>query len=430
MNHFKIQIPKNAKSTDLIIISNNIANARYKLSLPTQKLLFLLISEIAFEERQNGKFVKEHIYSLNKIYDLFKEFRPNSNDAKDVLKKAFKELKENELYIHKIDKFNKEYIAKYPWYSKIVLDEKNNSFHFKFNQDLADLFLIKTNYFKAIFKEYLYLKGDYSIDLYNLLRAEEYANPKKKYPLEILKEKLGVKENKGYNRWADFKNYVLTKSIDQLNKNTNYIFSFDIERVGRRVGFVIFQVFNKKHVKALSNYITSKMELHFSKQENHIKALFESQKLNQLLYYYDPIKEHLTLSLENTHIQSKEQIEPLQSLFSEIDVHKKVLSNIFRKGTTLSFELSVTPWEQFIGETKNVFDRLIEKCRLSHKQAYAVIMKHELSEIREKLKEKLMFHQKGVLKKYEWDKGIINPIPNASGYIYSQVFEMKKETNL
>ncbi len=347
---------------------------------------------------------------------------------------TLEEIKENAIILRRFNEYGQERYVNYPWYSKIEFNEAYNTFSFKFNQDIAELLLkLKENgigYYKSYFKEYLYLKSVHASKLYEILRAEEYTNPKRKYPLESLKEKLNLNKKSSYDDWDFFKRNILTKSIDQLNRNTNYIFSFDIERVGRRVGFVIFQVFEKKRVKELSKYISKKMEEHFNKQQPAIKALFESQKLNQLLYYYDPMKDHLTLSLENTRIQSREQIEPLQSLFSEISVHKKVLSNIFRKGTALSFKLSVTPWEEFAGENKRIFDRLREKCQLSPEQAYAVIIQYDLSEIREKLKEKLVFHQRGVLKKYEWDKGMINPIQNVAEYVYTQLFKMKQTTAL
>ena len=41
----------------LVVFSNSIAEARYSLSLPTQKLLHFLISQITYEERKQGKFL-------------------------------------------------------------------------------------------------------------------------------------------------------------------------------------------------------------------------------------------------------------------------------------------------------------------------------------------------------------------------------------
>ncbi len=427
MSKIKFKMSEELNKDNLIVISNKISTARYKLSLPTQKLLLFLISNIKFKERQNGKFIEEHEYDLKVIYDFFKSTgSEKSKDLKGKLKNSFVELKDNELIMNDINSDGEEYLAKYPWYSKIVLDEKNNKFYFRFNNQISDLLLVAKNYYKSHLKEYLRIKSSHAINLYELLRSEEYTNHNKKYSLNDLKKRLDLINNKSYSDWYIFRRDVLNPTILQLNKNTNYIFSFDIQRVGRKVGFVIFQVFEKKNVKELSTYISSKLKDYFSKQDNHIKALFESRELERILYYYDPMEDHLILSLENTPLKEEKDIKALETVLEEIGAIKKVFETIFRKGTTIELKKTYSPWNNLQGEDKIVFDTLTKKYGLSSKQSHTIIMKHDSKEIQTKIRENIVGHQKGFLKKYEFEKNIIKPIENIQGYIYAGLFEMKK----
>ncbi len=322
-----------------LYISNEITKTRYKLSLPTQKLLLFLISEIEYEERKTGVFLKERKYALNKIYDFFKNSgRKNDKNLRGHLINCINELKSNSITILEYQDNNplKEMrYTDYPWYSKIKIDEEDNQFIFKFNNEIHSLLLnLKSYYFKSNIKEYLNLKSMHAIDLYILLRAEEYVNQKKKYPLEYLKKQLKLEHNKGYDRWNNFKNEVLEKAISQLNKETNYFFSYDIERVGRKVGFVVFTMIEKRDIKKLSELVTE----HFEKllKEQKLLSLFNEKKLYNIIYKYDPIEDKLTLDLSKTTVQPK-YIEGFDSWLQKIDFAKKITSKIFRKSTVITF---------------------------------------------------------------------------------------------
>ena len=134
----------------LVVFSNSIAEARYSLSLPTQKLLHFLISQITYEERKQGKFLNTLEFSLTEIKDLFAEIgRKESKDYKELLRKAVDELHKN--YIKQEIVNDKGVVSEETWswsqYTKF--DEGNGIFIFKFNQEVSPLLLELKSYFKS-----------------------------------------------------------------------------------------------------------------------------------------------------------------------------------------------------------------------------------------------------------------------------------------
>ena len=196
MSKFNIKMSKKTEN-NLITISNDIAESRYMLSMPTQKFLWFLISEITLEEKESGNFIKEHQYDLDFLFEeVFSYSIKDKRNAKRQLMQTIQEIKDNAIDLRRIDENGNEVFISYPWYAMLKFDESQNYFKFKFNQEISSLLLkLKENgigYYKSYFKEYVYLKSSYSSKLYEILRAETYLNKARKYGLNDLKTKLKV----------------------------------------------------------------------------------------------------------------------------------------------------------------------------------------------------------------------------------------------
>lgn len=319
----------------LVSISNEIVNSRYKLSMPTQKFLLKLISDLTYEEKQGGKFLKPIKYNLVELKDfLMSTGLSNNVKTKQRLKDFIDELSTNKIELSKYNEFDQETYTAYSWWSVLSFDENSNIFEFQFNDKISPLLLNLKSYFKSNLKEYLSIKSKQAIDLYILLRADEFKRPKLKYSLDQLKKHLKTINQKSYDDWDFFKRNVLNKSIIQLNKETNYFFSFDIERVGRKVGFVMFTMIEKKDTKKLSELVTEKFKKLLKEQK--LLGTFMEKRLERILYKYDPIKDKLTLDIAKTLINPK-KIQEFDSWLGKIGFAEKITSKIFRKSTVLTY---------------------------------------------------------------------------------------------
>ena len=304
----------------LVVFSNSIAEARYSLSLPTQKLLHFLISQITYEERKQGKFLNTLEFSLTEIKDLFAEIgRKESKDYKELLRKAVDELHKN--YIKQEIVNDKGVVSEETWswtqYTKF--DEGNGIFIFKFNQEVSPLLLELKSYFKSNLIEYIKLSSKHSIKLYHLLRSNEYMKNKIIFNLDELKYKLGILDK--YERWDALKNIVINPSFEELNKNTNYFFEYETERIGRSIGRVIISSFDKTDDRACTRFVRRTIEdfLKSKKVKNTTRDIF-----NSLSFSFNKEKETLYIRFKDRKalddfISSQKDIKTEKQAYPVID---------------------------------------------------------------------------------------------------------------
>ncbi len=113
------------------------------------------------------------------------------------------------------------------------------------------------NYFKSNVEEYLQISSTHAINFYLLFRANAFQKKIQEYYIEELKNHLGVEEK--YSQWINFKTRVLDPSILQLNKETNYFFTYEAKRIGRNIGKIQIRIIEKSAKEEFSKYFSSKM---------------------------------------------------------------------------------------------------------------------------------------------------------------------------
>ena len=313
----------------LIVLSNSIANARYSLSLSTQKLLLYMISKITYEERKQGIFLNTIEMPLEEIYGLLKASgRENSNDLKDVLKKAIDELHKNYIKLSRINERGKEEFKTYSWISETELNENTAKFVFKFNHEISTLLAPMQSYFRSDLTEYLHISSTHAINLYMLFRANAFQKKIQEYYIEELKNHLSIEEK--YPLWDSFKRVVLDPSILQLNKETNYFFTYEAKRIGRSIGKIELRIIEKGAKEEFSKYFSEKMITFLQKSKNSSVVYFTNLK-----YVYDSSKNHLYITIEpNLFTQSKVIIDEVISANKDI---QSFIKSHFRKGFKLFY---------------------------------------------------------------------------------------------
>lgn len=293
-----IELKMNSKEITLVILSNSIAKTRYSLSLPTQKLLLLLISKITFEERKQKVFLNTLEFPLEEMYSFLRfSGRENSRDLKALLKNCVSEIGRNNIKFSQIDSKGKEYWVEYPWSSKSEIREDKGIFSYEFNDKIAEILLPLQNYFKSDVKEYLQLSSSHAISLYMLFRANEFTTKIQSYYIEEIKENLGIDSK--YKEWAELKRVVLDPSFTQLNKETNYFFTYETKRIGRSIGKIEIRVIDKKNKEEFSDYFSDKIQEFLKKEkvESSVRRNFQLVK-----YEYDAKENCIYISFKNEKI--------------------------------------------------------------------------------------------------------------------------------
>lgn len=343
-----IELNMSNKKSSLIVISNSIANARYSFSLPTQKMLLYLVSKITYEERKQGIFFTDVIIPLEEMYTLLKfSGRDGDKNLKGVLKSSVSELGRNNIKWSQINTRGKEYWVEFPWFTKAEIDEDSGKFTFEFNHKLTEYLLPSVSYYKSNVEEYLQLSSSHAISLYTLFRANEFQSKKQEYYIEELKKHLGV-ENKYNTRWDHFKTRVLDPSISQLNKETNYFFSYEAKRIGRSIGKVEIRVIDKKSKEEFSVFLSEKIQsfLKEKKADSNIRKRFELVKYEyeakeNIIYIDYKDEASKTKIVEYYKAKQLEGEHPLKRFLDGFIIEnqdfQKLLKNMFRKGLQVMY---------------------------------------------------------------------------------------------
>jgi plasmid replication initiation protein len=342
-----IEINMSTTKDSLIVISNSIANARYSFSLPTQKMLLYLVSKITYEERKQGVFFNEVILPLEELYHLLKvSGREKSKDLKGLLKNCVSELGKNNIRWSQFDERGKEEWVEFPWFTLAKISENTGKFTFKFNAELSKYLLPSVSYYKSYVEEYLHLSSSHAISLYTLFRANEFQYNIQEYYIDKLKEKLGVE--KKYPRWGDFKDYVLDPSISQLNKETNYFFTYEAKRIGRSIGKVEIRVINKKEKEEFSVFLSEKIQsfLKEKKADSNIRKRFEMVKYEyeakeNIIYidYKDEVsKTKIVEYYKSKQLEGEHPLKRfLDGAIKDNQDFQKFLKTLFRKGVQVMY---------------------------------------------------------------------------------------------
>ena len=334
-------------SENSLYLPTAINKARFIMSLPTQKLFLFLVSKITYEERNKKVFLNTLDFSLEEIYSFLKMAgRENDKNLKGLLKDCVNEIGNNNLKYSEINERGKEKWVNYPWSAKSEIDENTGKFSFKFNDQIIWFLLDLKGYFASNTDEYMKLTSSHAISLYLLFRSNEFQNKVQSYYIEELKKHLNIEEK--YADYRNLKKFVLDPSISQLNKETNYFFSYEAKRIGRSIGKVEIRIIDKKEKAEFSEFLSEKIQsfLKEKKADSNIRKRFELVK-----YEYEAKENIIYIDYKDEASKTKivdyyktKQLEgehPLKRFLDGFIIEnqdfQKFLKTLFRKGLQVMY---------------------------------------------------------------------------------------------
>lgn len=147
-------------------------------------------------------------------------------------------------------------------------DDLKNALKIRFTSEVLPYFTqLAGGNFTTYQLRYLFaLNSVTSMSLYTYFIKNEFRfNQLEKYEMSLkiedLKALLDLKETK-YDRWVDFRRYVLDKIVQEINENTDLSLTYDTVKKGRSVIGVKFQLEQRSETKALEHKTDKKEKIY------------------------------------------------------------------------------------------------------------------------------------------------------------------------
>jgi plasmid replication initiation protein len=215
-------VHKLGDSKKLVVKSNALIEAKFKLTAREQKIIIYLISQIKKED-EDFKTYTLPIKSFSKMMGMKSEY-PKYSEIREITDGLQKKL----LKVH-----NGKKIYSITWMSLVVYNPEEGTIDFRFEPLLKPFLLqLKESFTYYHIENVALLKGSYSIRLYELLKQYE-AIKERTFRLEELRELLGT--GKSYKTYGNLKLRALNPAKEEINKNTDLFIDFKEVKDGRKV---------------------------------------------------------------------------------------------------------------------------------------------------------------------------------------------------
>ncbi|MBF0275824.1 MAG: replication initiation protein [Nitrospinae bacterium] len=218
----------------LITKSNEIIEARYKMSLNEQRLVLTSISQIEPENKEFG------IYII-KVKDYIDLFNVSNKDIYGEIEGIVKKLRKR-----KISFMEDGSLVDANWVSAAKYSPEENQITIEFPQLLKPYLLqLKEHFTTYKMKNIIYLKSNYVIRIYEILKQYEKIG-KRIITLKDLRNILGVEEDE-YKLFGHFNERILKFAQKQICERTDICFKYNTIKKGRKVDAIEFIIFAKKN---------------------------------------------------------------------------------------------------------------------------------------------------------------------------------------
>lgn len=218
---------------NLVVKSNDLIEATYRLTLQEQRILLVLASKVQpqDEELKIYKFKVQDFVDIigakrgTGIYSYIKDIVTGLQTKTLILRRGSKTIVSN-------------------WLITSVYEDNEGTIILKFNPDLKYLFLDLKKYTSYQLGNVLQLNSTYAIRIYELLR-QYLAVGERTLTVEDLRQKLSIEPNK-YKQYGHFKSRIINSAQEEINEKTDILFSFEEYKTGRKVTSIKFIIKQKK----------------------------------------------------------------------------------------------------------------------------------------------------------------------------------------
>ena len=251
------------KDRQVCKISNQLVEAKYKLTLEEQRLILLTIAQVDVDD-EDFKTYKIDLKNLENKVDKKLNKNRMKNLAFNIMKKPFM-LKETK--------------AVYNFFAKVEPIEAESALKVQFHPDLKPFLLeLQKEFTKYSLNFLLNLQSIYAVRLYQLLKQYKTIG-KRKFDVDELREILQTP--KSYSNFQLFTQKVLNIAQKEINVKTDIKIDWEVtKRVRRKIVEIEFTITGEQK-EAINDEISSK-EAQIQKVNSEIAKKQEKALKNDL----------------------------------------------------------------------------------------------------------------------------------------------------
>ena len=223
-----VQPYKNA----LVTRSNKLVEARYKLSLVEQKVVYAIISTIQPTD--------EAFFTCRfKIADLAKTCNFDAKTAYKQLEEVTRTLRSRGLTIRRGNS-----VLQTGWINSAEYFETEGIVEFCLDNKLEPYLLqLKSEFTKMKMAELMSFKSQYTGRIYELVYQYKTIG-QRKMSIKTIREYLSIDITE-YNLFGHFKSRVIDPAVKEINANTSIALSYITEKTGRKITDIVFTIKDK-----------------------------------------------------------------------------------------------------------------------------------------------------------------------------------------
>lgn len=227
----------NIRKRTVVKANELIQKSRFNLSVQQQKIVLYLISQISPTDED----FKEYEFSIPEFCKVCGLDFTSGKNYED-LKTAIKEIADKSLWIT-LDSGEETLLR---WIEKPFVNKNSGSIRIRLDKDMKPYLLqLKENFTQYELLWTLRFKCKYAIRLYELIKSIHYHELKsytRRFELDGLRRLLGA-EN--YTTYQSFKIRVLIPAVEEINKYSDKILTYEPIKNGRSVCAISFTVSTK-----------------------------------------------------------------------------------------------------------------------------------------------------------------------------------------
>ncbi|WP_291635139.1 replication initiation protein [Clostridium sp.] len=324
-----------AKSRNLIVKSNYIVEASYKLSVGEQRVIYILTSMI----NKDDEDFKLYKFTAKEFADII---GTKSKNIYSQVSQYVEALRDRDLTIIK-----EKSVLKTKWLSSAEYFVDEGYVELEFSPKLKPyLLMLKERFTKLSLEQMVNFNSQYSGRIYEFLK--QYQNIGfRTFKIEDLKALLGIEIGE-YKLYGDFKRKILLKAQQEINCESELLIEFEEIKTGRKVTSIKFYITSNK----AKNEIAATVEEYDTVDIKQVQAI-----IHEDISYIEASK---ILNAANGDIKKvKEKYNIISQLSKVKNVVGTMLVALKENWTTTSKE-KVSAFNNYEQRTYN-FDELEKK---------------------------------------------------------------------
>ncbi|ODN41098.1 replication initiation protein [Piscirickettsia litoralis] len=223
-------------SNEIVVKSNKLIEAGFKLSLQEQRILLMCISKV---DSRVDLSRNDYIIRADEYAEQFSL----------TVAGAYQELKSivNSLFERKVKVYDAENAIQtnFRWLSQIDYFDKQGQARLKFSEQVAPLLSNLKSAFTSYELRFISgMRSSYSIRIYELLK--QFGDIKKRtITLDWLRDRLEIQNEKSYQKFNPIKQRILEPAKADINKHTDIEMDYTPQKTGRRITAITFTFTSK-----------------------------------------------------------------------------------------------------------------------------------------------------------------------------------------